>query len=153
MPGHPPDRSQPFNRFRRNFFPVNNAGSCPARALGCADPSRRILVPCWPTVVKLWQSTPSIWSNQRPNGRLWATLPVGLTCGNGSHLWELPTTPYAGGPSFVDACTRIVSERSLRSVWSASYTAYQVKRRHCRPVSLTHHRRRSVVDLLSCFRT
>ena len=116
VPRHPPDLSQPFYRFPRTFFSLNDAGSCAVRAPGVGDPSRITRVPCGPIAVQPWQSSPPIWSNQRPNGRLWATLPVGLARGNGSRLIELPTTAYAGGPSFVDACMPTASERSLWSV-------------------------------------
>ena len=153
MRRHPPDLSQPFYRFPRTFFSLKYAGSCLSRAQGRVSPIRIALVPCCPIAVISRQSSRHTQSNQRSNGRFWATLPVGLTRCNGSHVVELPTTAYAGGPAFVDACMRTVSERSLRSVWSASYTAHHVKRRHCRPVSLTHHRRRRVVDLLSYLRT
>ena len=131
MRHHPPGRSQPFTPVSVTFFPVNDAGSCAARALGGGDPSRITQVPCGPIAVQLWQSSPPIWSNQRPNGRLWATLPVGLARGKGSRLIELPTTAYAGGPSFVDACMPTASERSRRSAWLVSYTAHHVRRRHC----------------------
>ena len=133
-----PRPSPALLNFSGDFIEVQYAGSCLARAQGCRVPIRIALVPCCPIAVKPRQSSRHVGSNRRPNGRLWATLPLGLTRGNGSRLLEPPTTACTGGPSFVDACMRTVSERSPRSVRSVWYTAHHVRRRHCRPVSLTH---------------
>ena len=102
------------------------------------------------TPAKPWQSSRHTWSNQRPNGRFWATLPVGLTRVNGSQHLVPPTTACTGGHPFVDACMQSGSERSPWSVWSLSYTAHHVRRRHCRPVSLVAHAVRLARDWLSC---
>jgi len=112
------------------------AVSCFSRAQGCVGPIRMALVPCCPIAVKPRQSSRHTWSNQRPNGRFWATLPVGLTRVNGSHHLVPPTTACTGGHPLVDACMQSGSEWSPWSMWSLSYTAHHVRRRHCRPVSL-----------------
>ena len=101
-----PRPSPALLNFSGDFIEVQYAGSCLARAQGCRVPIRIALVPCCPIAVKPRQSSRHIGSNRRPNGRLWATLPLGLTRGNGSRLLEPPTTACTGGPSFVDACMR-----------------------------------------------